>query len=114
MPKAGPKKHQYYPPEFKLKAVKLSQLDGVMVKDVAEALDIHPFMLGRWRREVRQGKIKARVAVAKEARKPARSGAEMDAFARLKRSHALLKEEHEILKKFNRFCSEQRKIDSNS
>lgn len=108
MPKAGPKKHQHYPVEFKIKAVKLSHLDGVMVKDVAEALDIHPFMLGRWRREVRQGTLKARVTVAPAARKVKRSADEMDAFARLRRSHALLKEEHEILKKFIRFSSEQK------
>lgn len=108
MPKAGPKKHQNYPVEFKLKAVKLSQLEGVMVKDVAEALDIHPFMLGRWRREVRQGLLKAKVAIAPAARKVKKSAGEMDAFAKLKRSHALLKEEHEILKKFIRFNSEQK------
>ena len=63
MPKAGPKKIQRYTAEFKLKAVRLSQLEGVKVQDVAEALDIHPFMLGRWRKEVREGKIQARIAI---------------------------------------------------
>jgi len=29
------------------------------VKGVAEALDIHPFMLSRWRKEYREGKIVA-------------------------------------------------------
>ena len=33
--------------EFKLTAVKLSELPDVLVKDVAESLDIHPFMLSR-------------------------------------------------------------------
>jgi hypothetical protein len=41
----GPRKVHRYSAEFKLKAVKLSDLGGVQVKDVAEALDIHPFML---------------------------------------------------------------------
>lgn len=40
----GPKKVQQYTAEFKLKAVKLSQIDGVLVQDVANALEIHPFM----------------------------------------------------------------------
>lgn len=42
----------------------LGELNGVQVQDVAEALDIHPFMLSRWRREAREGRIKARTAVA--------------------------------------------------
>jgi transposase len=44
----GPRKVHHYTAEFKLKAVKLSELNGVQVQDVAEALDIHPFMLSRW------------------------------------------------------------------
>lgn len=40
-----PRNVNRYSAEFKLKAVKLSQIKGVQVKDVAEALDIHPFML---------------------------------------------------------------------
>jgi transposase len=97
-----------------LKAVRLSQLEGVKVQDVAEALDIHPFMLGRWRKEVREGKIKARVTIPAEAKKVKKKAGEMEAYARLKRSYALLKEEHEILKKFDRFCSNLKSTDSNS
>ena len=51
----GPRKVYRYSAEFKLKAVKLSDLAGVQVKDVAEALDIHPFMLSRRRKEARDG-----------------------------------------------------------
>ena len=114
MPKAGPKKIQRYTAEFKLKAVRLSHLEGVKVQDVAEALDIHPFMLGRWRKEAREGKIRARVAIAPEARKVKKKADEMDAYAKLRRSLALLKEEHEILKKAIRFSSELKKTSSNS
>ncbi len=64
----GPRKVHRYTAEFKLKAVKLSELNGVQVQDVAEALDIHPFMLSRWRKEAREGRIKTRTAVAPEAR----------------------------------------------
>ena len=48
MPRAGPRKVQRYSLEFKLKAVKLSQLKGIEVQAVADALEIHPFMLSRW------------------------------------------------------------------
>ncbi len=34
----GPRKVRQYTAEFKLKAVKLSQIDGVHVQDVADAL----------------------------------------------------------------------------
>jgi transposase len=54
----GPRKVHRYSAEFKLKAVKLSQIEGVQVQDVADALDIHPFMLSRWRKEAREGRPK--------------------------------------------------------
>ena len=64
----GPRKVHRYSAEFKLKAVKLRQIEGVRIQDVADALEIHPFMLSRWRKEAREGRLKARVAVAPEAR----------------------------------------------
>jgi len=35
--------------------VRLSELEGVEVQAVAEVLEIHPFMLSRWRKEARDG-----------------------------------------------------------
>ncbi len=37
----------------------LSLIEGGRVKEVAATLDIHPFMLSRWRKEYREGKIVA-------------------------------------------------------
>lgn len=105
-----PRNVNRYSPEFKLKAVKLSQIDGVQVKEIAEALDIHPYMLSRWRKEAREGRIKARVGVDPTARQR-REASELSA---LKREHALLKEEHELLKKAIRFSSAQRARSSRS
>jgi transposase len=101
----GPRKLQRYTAEFKVKAVKLSELSGVQVQEVAEALDIHPFMLSRWRKEVREGVLRARVGVAVGAQERD----EMNQFAALKRKYALLQEEHELLKKAIRFCSVRRR-----
>lgn len=106
----GPRKVHRYSAEFKLKAVKLSALNGVQVQDVATALDIHPFMLSRWRKEVRDGRIKARTAVAPGARQQR----DVTELARIKRQYALLQEEHELLKKAIRFCSAQRQRSSRS
>ncbi len=46
-----------YSIEFKLTAVKLSKLRGVQIQHVAQALDIYPFMLSRWRKEFRDGRL---------------------------------------------------------
>jgi transposase len=53
----GPAKVKQYSLEFKLKAVQLSSQPGVLIKDVAESLCIHPFMLSKWRKQVRDGEL---------------------------------------------------------
>ena len=70
MPRAGPRKVHRYSLEFKLKAVKLSQLKGVEVQAVADALEIHPFMLSRWRKEARDGVLRGRVSVPTAVKVP--------------------------------------------
>jgi len=100
----GPRKVQRYTAEFKVKAVKLSGLTGVLVQDVADALDIHPFMLSRWRKEYREGRLRARVGAIPGVGQRR----EVEQLASLKRQYALLREEHELLKKAIRFCSARR------
>jgi len=113
MPRAGPRKVQRYTLEFKLKAVKLSQLKGVEVQAVADALEIHPFMLSKWRKEAREGVLRGRVSVPTALTKtpPAR---EMKRFQALQRAHALLVEEHALLKKLIRFASARKPTPSRS
>lgn len=50
----GPRTTCRYSREFKATAARLSQLDGVEVCDVAQSLCMHPFMLSKWRRQVRE------------------------------------------------------------
>jgi transposase len=100
----GARKVQRYTAGFKVKAVKLSDLSGVQVQEVAEALEIHPFMLSRWRKQVREGRLRARV----EVEVPALERVEIGQLSALKRKYALLREEHELLKKAIRFCSARR------
>jgi len=100
----GPRKVSRYTAEFKVKAVKLSEISGVLIQDVADALDIHPFMLSRWRKEYRDGRLRARVGVSPGVRQVR----EVKELSSLKREYALLREEHELLRKAIRFCSERR------
>ena len=112
MPRAGPRKVQRYSLEFKLKAVKLSQLKDIEVQAVADALEIHPFMLSRWRKEARDGVLRGRVSVPAAVKVlPAR---EMQRFQALRRAHALLQEEHALLKKLIRFTSARNPTSSRS
>jgi transposase len=92
----GPKKVHRYSTEFKLTAVALSGVPGVQVQTVAAALDIHPFMLSRWRKEVRDGRLRGKVPPVEPAGQPIR---ELRRLQTLEREHALLQTEHELLKK---------------
>jgi transposase len=109
--KPGLKKIHRYSVEFKLTAVKLSRMAGVEVQTVANALDIHPFMLSRWRKEVRDGVLKGR---AHRVDLPSRPAREIKQLQALKREYAMLREEHELLKKAIRFCSARRQRSSRS
>lgn len=104
MPRSGLRAVRKYSDEFKLTAVRLSHQPGLQVKSVANALTIHPFMLSKWRKDVRDGRLRGRAPKAK-APGPAREIAQLQA---LEKAHALLQEEHELLKKAIRFCSARR------
>jgi transposase len=92
-----------YSLEFKVTAVRLSQQLGIQVQAVAAALDIHPFMLSRWRKQVRDGVLRGEGRARKVP--PLR---EIRRLQELERAHALLQEEHALLKKAIRFCSARR------
>jgi transposase len=117
MPKyTQPRKTWQYTTDFKIKAVKLSLQNGLQVKQVAEGLDIHPFMLSRWRKEYREGKLQGdgqrRVRVTK-TKKPVRSN-EVTEVARLRKENERLKKENDLLKKWQRYLAERHQSDLNS
>jgi transposase len=101
-----PRRVNRYTLEFKLSAVQLSKLRGVQIQDVAQALDIHPFMLSRWRKESREGRLRGKHRKVVLNR---RLVGELRELYALKQRYALLKEEHELLKKAVRFCSQAKR-----
>jgi transposase len=107
--RSGPRKIANYGERFKATAVKLSSLPGVLIQDVAAALDIHPFMLSLWRRQVREG-----VIVARASKLDVQTTAELRRLRELERRYKVLKEEHELLKKAIRFASDRNRKSSNS
>src|SRR4029453_1994885 len=105
--------------EFKIQAVRLSLHPEIQTQDVAHALDIHPFMLSKWKKDYREGKLKpaagaAGLSLPKVLRVP--KDAEKRALKRqvkqlqvkveartavraLERKLAALEVEHDLLKK---------------
>ena len=47
-------KHRTYSLEFKRQAVLFSSHPDIPVNEVARILDIHPFMLSRWKKEMKE------------------------------------------------------------
>ena len=109
MAKAGPRKIAKYGEKFKATAVKLSSLPGVLIRDVAAALDVHPFMLSLWRKQVREG-----VIVTRASKLDVETTAELRRLRELERRYKVLKEEHELLKKAIRFASDRKRKSSPS
>ena len=112
MPKYNnPRKTWQYSNEFKARAVQLSLIEGIQVKDVATALDIHPFMLSRWRKEFREGII---VAKHKKITDVTKASKELNRIKELEKENARLKEENDLLKKWQRFLAEEHQNDLDS
>ncbi len=131
----GPKKVHRYTVEFKIQAVRLSLHPDIQTQDVANALDIHPFMLSKWKKDYREGKLKPAAAAAglslpKVLRRP-RADSEKRALQRqvkqleakveartqirsLERKLAALEVEHDLLKKAIRFNIERRRRNTSS
>jgi len=131
----GPKKVHRYTVEFKIQAVRLSLHPDIQTQDVANALDIHPFMLSKWKKDYREGKLKpvaaaASLSLPKVLRSP-RSDPEKRALQRqvkqleakveartqirsLERKLAALEVEHDLLKKAIRFNIERRRRNTSS
>lgn len=98
-----------YSQEFKISAVEMSLIEGVRVGTVADRLDIHPYMLSRWRKEYREGvlvpdKRKKVTNRRKEAK-------ELTQLQKLEKENSQLKQEVDLLKKWQRFLAEERKRD---
>ena len=104
-------KHYHYDDEFKVQAVEMSLTDGFQVKQVADSLGVHPVLLSRWRKEYREGKFETGKRQVKRlvdaSQKPGK-------IASLEREVVRLRQENEILKKWQRFLAEQKANGSSS
>lgn len=99
-----------YSDAFKAEAVRLASQPGIQTQDVAQSLDIHPFMLSRWKKQCREGIIVTRPPQA--AAPDLISEAELLRLREIEKAYAQLKLEHDLLKKSIRFTSTQKRPSS--
>ena len=104
------RKVRRYSDEFKLKAVALTRLKGVLTEHVAAALLIHPIMLTRWKRDLKEGRIVRKPGMQLDI--DSNVVAELRELREVRRKYKILQEEHELLKKAIRFTSERRRRSS--
>jgi transposase len=109
VPRPGPRTTYRFSNEFKATAVRLSELPGVEVQDVAASLYIHPFMLSRWRKDAREGRI-----VTKDVKLDREVAAELKELRKIKKAYQRLQMEHDLLKKAIAFTSQRRVTSSPS
>lgn len=88
--------HTYYNYQFKHTAVRVTKHPDIQTVDVAEALDIHPIMLYRWRGEMRTGKIKDN---DQEARSISDLNEAEKRIRKLEKELAKVRQENAILRK---------------
>lgn len=100
-----------YTETFKAEAVRLASQPGILTQDVAQSLDIHPFMLSRWKKQCREGLI---MLPPKQSAPELVSEAELLRLREIEKAYAQLKLEHDLLKKAIRFTSAQNRPSSPS
>src|SRR5262245_50998605 len=99
----GPQKIKRCGIAFTLKAARMSNQPGVLIKDVAESLCIHPFMLSKWRKQVRDGDL-----VGDPPAIEPQEAAELRRLRDVEQQFKRLQMEHDLLKKAIRFASERK------
>jgi len=102
-----------YSNEFKITAIRLANLPGTLIQDVAKVLDIHPFMLSRWKKEYGEGKIAGQAHPdIEKLTEVEEKVSEQNRIRELERALKKAQIENELLKKTIEFNLEQRRKSS--
>ena len=105
-----------YSKDFKVMVVNLTNLEGVQIKALSDCIGLHPLMVSRWRKEVRDGKLTAedtrRVQMALKA--PSNLKKTDDKVTLLEKEVRRLNKENALLKKWQRYLAQAKRKDSDS
>ncbi len=108
------RKHRYSS-EFKITAVKMATSPDIEVQAVAQALGIHPFMLSRWKKEFREGRLKGDVHAGwKEVQDMEVAVTEQKRIRELEAALKKARIENDLLKKAIQFNLERKQTASRS
>ena len=110
--KSTKEKHLTYTKSFKIAAVKLASHPSFQTQDVALALDIHPFMLSRWKKEHREGLLKG--PVEENLKMMEEKVTDQKQLRQFEKRIKRLEMENEMLKKSIEFASKRNKTSSHS
>ena len=110
--KTPKEKHLTYTKSFKMAAVRLAEHPTFQTQDVALALEIHPFMLSRWKKESREGLLKG--VVEENLKELEEKVAEQTQLRQFEKRIKRLEMENDMLKKSIDFASKQNKTSSRS
>ena len=92
-------KHTFYNYQFKHTAVSVANHPCIQTQAVAEALNIHPFMLSRWKKQMRDGTLADN---DKEARSKSELQEAQKKIRTLERELKRVRAENTVLKKAER------------
>lgn len=97
--------HTFYNYQFKYTAVKLLEHPNIQGRSVAEALDIHPIMLYRWKKEMVDGKIENN---GKDVRSSRMYEEALKKVKKLEAENQRLRDENIVLKKAERLFTSKK------
>ena len=109
-----------YSREFKVMVVKLTHLEEIKIKTLSECLGLHPLMVSRWRKEVRDGKLvldetrRVRMTLESSSKSGKSPKQAKTKTQRLEEENKRLKKEVDLLKKWHGYLAENRKNGSDS
>jgi len=92
-------KHTFYNYQFKHAAVSVANHPDIQTQAVAEALNIHPFMLSRWKKQMRDGDLENN---DQEARSRDELLKARETIKKLERELKRVRDENAVLKKAER------------
>ena len=107
-----------YSREFKVMVVKLSDLEEIKIKTLSECLGLHPLMVSRWRKEVRDGKLvsdetrRVRMTLESASKSGKKAKQTKTKTQKLEAENKRLKKEVDLLKKWHGYLAEVRQKDS--
>ena len=109
-----------YSKEFKVMVVKLTHLEGIQIKMLSECMGLHPLMVSRWRKEVRDGKLvsdetrRVRMTLESASKSGKKSKQVKTKTQQLEAENRRLKKEVDLLKKWHGYLAKLKQKDSDS